>query len=384
MSINKTARRLTAIAASLALVFALVAGAVPVTYAQEAAAKNFIVVSPYETVDWGAYGQYKAAMHVHTTRSDGTASVADTVRRHYDQGFHILAVTDHNVLMEDWGELLTAEQKKAAEGMIVIPATNEQSRTDHIGTFWAPFNNEDGAAMESTLKKTGELGGLAILNHPGRYTGGQNGGSAGTQASNDPANIAKYANLFRVHKSAVGMEIINKLDNESRSDRILWDNILMELMPEGRAVWGFSNDDSHLLDAIGYSFNVMLMPELTADAARSSMESGAFYAVARVARPERVNAAFLNRVIPSGIFLTLPLLCQKTPVIENITVADNTITITGRDYKRIEWIADGVVIATGPSLDLNAHESQIQNNYVRAQLISCTGIAFTQPFGIFV
>jgi len=382
MPLNKAARRLSAIFLAIALCFAMAAAAAPATYAQPTAT-SFTIVNPYKNVDWGAYGQYKASLHVHTDRSDGSASLADTVRRHYDQGYDILAVTDHNVLTQDWSELLTAEEKKAAEGMIAISTTIEQSRTDHINTFGASFNNEEGATMDGILGLSGQLGGLSIINHPGRYTGGKDGGSAGKRASNDPANIAKYTALFRAHRSAVGMEIINKLDNESRSDRILWDNILMELMPERRAVWGFSNDDSHLLDAIGYSFNVMLMPKLTAGAAKTAMENGAFYAVARVARPEGVNAAFLNRIIPSGIFLTRPLLCQKTPGIDSVTVAGNTITIAGRDYRRIEWIADGVVIATGPSLDLSTHASEINHNYVRAQLISCTGIAFTQPFGVY-
>jgi len=378
---NKAVRRFAAIAAALALCIAI-AGAVPAAYAQTTA-NTFTVINPYEAVDWDAFGHYKASLHVHTNRSDGNASLEDTVRNHHKKGYHILAFTDHNVLTEDWGALLSAEQKLAAEGMIAIPATNEQSRADHINTFWAPFNNADGATMEGTLGSAGTLGGLSILNHPGRYTGGQVGGSAGAAASNNPANIAKYTALFRTYDSALGMEIINKLDNESRSDRILWDNILMELMPEDRPVWGFSNDDSHSLSAIGYSFNVMLMPVLTADAAKTAMENGAFYAVARVARPERVNAALLNRVIPSGMFLTWYLLCQKTPVLKSVTVTDSSITVVGKQCRRVEWIADGVVIAKGPSLDLNAHADEIRNNYVRAQLVGCTGIAFTQPFGVF-
>lgn len=58
--------------------------------------------------------------------------------------------------------------------------------------------------------------------------------------------------------------------------------------------------------------------------------------------------------------------------------ADNAITISGADYDTIEWIADGEVIATGKTLDLNDHEEEI-GSYVRAQLKSDTGIAFTQP-----
>lgn len=86
------------------------------------------------------------------------------------------------------------------------------------------------------------------------------------------------------------MEIINKIDNESRYDRILWDNILKVMMPEGRNVWGFSNDDTHSLNATGYSFNMMLMPELTIASTREAMENGTFYAVSRVSRVDGINA----------------------------------------------------------------------------------------------
>jgi hypothetical protein len=48
----------------------------------------------------------------------------------------------------------------------------------------------------------------------------------------------------------------------------------------------------------------------------------------------------------------------------------------------IEWIADGKKIAAGNTLDISANSAQI-NSYVRAQLKSSTGIAYTQPFGIY-
>jgi hypothetical protein len=108
------------------------------------------------------------------------------------------------------------------------------------------------------------------------------------------------------------MEIVNKLDNESQSDRILWDNILMRTMPHGRAVWGFSDDDAHHIASVGFSFNVMLMDkddfrangsrgmfaytqqELNIQSAdnpiRRAMTNGAFYAVSRVDKKHRLSA----------------------------------------------------------------------------------------------
>jgi len=381
----------------------------------------FTIINPYANVNWAAFGQYKAALHVHTNHSDGSATLADTVRHHYNLGFDILAITDHNVLFNRWDELpgrspehhaiswsrlwgtreaLTTEEKEAiyagtytgpfpapfpqlrrqqANGMISIPAANEQSRVSHINTFWAPFNNSLLDSMQSVLRTTTELGGLAIINHPGRYTGGRHGGERGEAASNDPANIARYRYLFLEFDVALGMEIFNRLDRETRSDRILWDNLLMELMPYNRPVWGFSNDDSHSLICVGYNWNALLMSELTADAARVAMETGAFYAVTRVARREGVNADQPDRASEDTLFL----LDQSTPRITNITADGFYITITGENVDRIEWIADGRVIHTGSTLNLRDHYYRdIRHNYVRAQLVSETGIAMTQPFGI--
>lgn len=174
------------------------------------------------------------------------------------------------------------------------------------------------------------------------------------------------------YDACVGMEIINKLDGDSYSDRILWDNILMETMPEGRFVWGFSNDDTHSNEATGHSYNMMLMPTNNPVEVRKAMESGAFYASAHVAKREGytiTDHSIINDYQP--------------PVITNIEVDqdEDTITIEGDLYHTIEWIADGKVIATGNTIDLNDYEGKV-HSYIRAQLKGDEGISFTQPFGV--
>ena len=185
--------------------------------------------------------------------------------------------------------------------------------------------------------------------------------------------------------TCVGVEIINKLDHESAADRILWDGILMQTMPQDRPVWGFADDDSHSRGAVGYAWNVFLMPNLSQENFRTVMETGEFYAVSRVSRLDGIN-----NVLPSGENTpnnggsrTEFMLSQSTPSIVSIEVSERhgTITISGADYDVIEWIADGVVIATGGTLSLLEHQESV-NSYVRAQLKSTTGITFTQPFGI--
>lgn len=361
-----------------------------------AASVKITIDNPYENVNWTSYGQYKANLHAHSTNSDGANLTEEMVEDFYAKGLDILAMTDHDYLTDTWDRVnkgpmstdrlaeIEAGIGRSGRGILNINNTNEQSVTDHINTFWAPFNNVPGDTMETILAKCESLGGISHINHMGRYTGGANSSDdVSRAASNNPVNIKKYVDLLMAYPSCVGMEIINKIDNESKSDRILWDNVLMEILPQ-RNCWGFSNDDSHSLDASGYSWNVMLMPDLTQANTRIAMEKGAFYAVSRVSRLDGINR-FLSssggETPGNGTAATLYMLEQPTPRITNIDVNDakNTITITGANYTRIEWIADGQVIATGNTLNINDNQDKI-GSYVRAQLKSSTGIAFSQPF----
>lgn len=352
---------------------------------------DFTIDSPYESVDWGTYGQYKADFHAHSNESDGSPQPYETIEEHYKKGYDILALTDHNVCNTTWNrkddptgrdrEYLTDERlsqitygtDRDNRGMVAIMNSDEQSVSDHLNTFFTPFNNEQGATLESNIAKTQELGGICHINHPGRYTGGKKtSGTAGEEASNNPETIKKYTDLFMKYDAVVGMEIINKLDGDSYSDRILWDNILKETMPEGRFVWGFSNDDTHSTAATGHSYNMMLLPSNNPENVRKSMENGTFYASAKVAKREGYTITDLSVIND-----------YQPPIITNIQVDndEDTITINGEYYNQVEWIADGKVIATGNTIDLNDHEGEI-NSYVRAQLKGNEGISFTQPFGV--
>lgn len=352
---------------------------------------DFTIDSPYASVDWDTYGQYKADFHAHSNESDGSPQPYETIEEHYKKGYDILALTDHNVCNTTWNrkddptgkdrEYLTDQRlseitygtDRDNRGMVAIMNSDEQSVSDHLNTFFTPFNNEQGATLESNIAKTQELGGICHINHPGRYTGGKNtSGTAGEEASNNPETIKKYTDLFMKYDAVVGMEIINKLDGDSYSDRILWDNILKETMPEGRFVWGFSNDDTHSTAATGHSYNMMLLPSNNPENVRESMENGTFYASAKVAKREGYTITDLSVIND-----------YQPPIITNIQVDndEDTITIDGEYYNQVEWIADGKVIATGNTIDLNDHEGEI-NSYVRAQLKGDEGISFTQPFGV--
>jgi hypothetical protein len=122
---------------------------------------------------------------------------------------------------------------------------------------------------------------------------------------------------------------------------------------------------------------MMLMPELTVEASKIATRNGAFYAVSHVDRREGINA---NAPTGAGS-AQVPWLNNNLPGIASISVDGSVITINGVHYDEIEWIADGIKIASGKSLDISDFHFEV-NNYVRAHLKSNVGIAYTQPFGV--
>jgi hypothetical protein len=406
-----------------------------------ALAQYKVTNNPYEGVNWETYGKHKAAFHVHSTYSDGTNTADSMLITHYDRDFSIVTMTDHGTFTEDWdieprkgatdeGNLagyysskgtryLSNEQKKQINdgtqesssrsptlgGMIGLKCTSELLAWTYMYTVDDPhidvghsfsagacFSYSGKDSITKVLKASTAAGGINYIHHPGRYTGGgyEKDSAAGATISNNQTYIDKYVKILK-ETSALGMEIMNKLDNESKSDRVFYDNILKALAPEKRNVWAFSSDDSHSQDEIGYSFNVMLLPELTQAATIESMKKGAFYAVARVDRREGIHIRTpAGKETPNrGEPATLVWLNQPVPNIKKIEVNKESgiITITGEDYDIIEWIADGVKILSenripaGNTLNLNdsKYTGKI-GRYVRAHLKSSTGIAYTQPF----
>ncbi|GAA1654415.1 CehA/McbA family metallohydrolase domain-containing protein [Georgenia ruanii] len=350
---------------------------------------DYTIDNPYAEVPWGEWSQYTSALHNHSYESDGGNRPAERFEDAYAKGFDIFALTDHNFTNTTWdrtdrpesndrGTLAylstdRLEEMKAGVGrdgqaMLPISYANEQSRSDHLLTFWADFNNQSGATLEGNIAQADELGGVSIIPHPGRYTGGAGQtGAQGLIASSKPETVQKYVDLFTRYDSAVAMEIINKKDGDSASDRILWDNVLTEMMPE-RPVWAQSNDDAHSNGALGFSYNVHLMPELSEGAFRDSLEAGTYYASAKVSYRE-LGKDFVSQ--------------GNTPTISNITVDDDadTVSITGVDTDSVRWISEGEVIAEGATIDLDDHDGKV-GSYVRAELIGPGGITFTQPFGV--
>ena len=160
----------------------------------------------------------------------------------YRQDFDIVAMTDHNIVNESWitglGRLEvdrynamvagtapkrnldgTMASSERGRGLLRLCHTNEQSRSDHINSFWANWNNVSGASLSGNIVAIENAGGVSFLNHIGRYSHRNASDPAVRIAvSNDPAQINKYVDLVTAYPSLIGLEIINRRDRETYSE----------------------------------------------------------------------------------------------------------------------------------------------------------------------
>lgn len=358
-------------------------------------AVDYAIGNPYETVNWDTWKAYKGNLHAHSNASDGALHPEEMVEAHYDLGYDILAMTDHGVVNRGWNvqpqtvplisfyaivlnprpmtdaryeEILTGADR-GGRGMTDVPFGIELNafsvNLTHVNGFFADYGqglwgNEND--YETPIAAVHERGGLTHINHLGYWLRSRNNPERAT----DPRNIAFFGDLLIKYDSCVGIEAIIETDNATRHDRMFWDALLEYVIPHGRNVWGFANSDVHNLRGIDTAYGMYVMPENTVANVRTAMENGTFFSCSRYARTE-----LGNEFVPVG----------DPPLVTRVSVNQQTKTITleGRDYDTIEWVAKGQVIATGNTIMLSDYEGQI-GRYVRAQLKGPGGICFTQPF----
>ena len=356
---------------------------------------SYTIKNPYETVNWDTFKQYKAQLHAHTLYSDGGMDIKDVVEEYYKQDYDILAITDHGVVNKGWDEMpemlpiigynkllydlspvskeryeeITTGADRDGRPMLDVNQGIEMNgvvmRKNHVNGFFCGAYQGDWGEEEdyiTPVKATHEAGGISFINHPGDFYAA----NRDEERAKDLNNLKIFIDPLLEYDSCVGMEIFNEKDTAARADRIVWDNVLMYIVPRGKVAWGFSNDDSHSIDKIGVTAEIMLMPELSQGALRTAMENGTFFACSRIARNE-MGEDFEG----TGEYAK----------IEKITVDEeqDIITVTANNYEVIEWISDGEVIATGNTFNLRENSENL-GSYVRFQIKNKGGIVMSQPF----
>jgi hypothetical protein len=303
------------------------------------ATASWDINNPYAEVDWKQTQRVNANLHTHTKESDGHMEPATVIDEYRKLGYGALALTDHNKVTWPWE---TYERDSAQLEMIAVQGA-EASRHHHICTY---FCNVPGTkSEEGTLANVREQKGIAVMNHPGRYKW----------------TTEEYTALYRTWDELVGMEIFNQGDRYPK-DREAWDKVLTVLMPEGRPVWGLSNDDMHQRPHLGRNWNVLLLPEFSPKAVRTAIEKGAFFFA----------------YSPNGHEN------DKLPAISSIVVDSRkgTIQIETANEANISWISEGRIVHQGAMIDLTTTPGL--HGYIRAMIYAPDekSLVGTQPIGI--
>ncbi|MCL2300582.1 MAG: hypothetical protein FWC27_10615 [Firmicutes bacterium] len=368
-------KRLLAAALALALLAAIFAiGA--------CAAEDIVITNPYENVDWSEYTPRRAQLHTHTTASDGKQTMAEALESYYGAGYDFVAVTDHGLMDRGWAKPnyrpvfkafwnlfskkkihiqglseerlreMTEGVGRDGRGMLRVPfgiEHNHPTKKMHLNSWFVDWGNvipggdRDYAAVVRNIDRKG---GLVQINHPSdtRYIRELDDGAW----SIDDYYIKKIQRLLEKYPALLGIEL------KAETDRVLWDMLLSNLAPTGRNVFGTATSDSHNWDSVDTRWVWALMPEPTVENLRECLETGAFLSAVRIDDREQ-------------------------PMITNIAVQGDTITITAEHHSEIRWVSNGEVIAAGETLSLTENKAKL-GAYVRAEIAGEGGTLCTQPF----
>lgn len=388
-----------------------------------AANADYKIVSPYEDVVWtgdGAWGAYKGSLHSHTSYSDADDTLPVMVKEAYAQDYDFLAVSDHGITGVDWNktpalqvlytyqllidnpyEHLTDEEYAAitngtynnrGKKMTAVLGANEFNNLslskNHVNGYFLASDKGNGfpgaeneLGYEQAIKYIDENGGLSHINHPGDWLET----NANPDAVNEPENVEFFGNLILKYDSCLGTEVLNEKNGTTGYDRILWDNLLMYCLPYGKNVIAFSNTDAHNTGTVDSSYSIFMMKENNVENIKETMQSGAFFCVTRKLRAnkwigpkEEINV--MNTDLPIPMFTSL-------------TVDGHKISASAKETNRIQWIADGKVIAEYDvadgknasfdyTLDLDTIEGAENFSYVRVELFGEGGLCLSQALVI--
>ncbi len=425
-------KKLTAIILSVLMIFSTAAISAS---AEESAAKNYIITDPYENVDWDSWNAYKTQLHCHSTASDGFLTVKEVIEKHYDLNYDIVALTDHGTLNLGWNVApetvplmryikkdrtkmadiipLTEEEYKAyingtaesetrthANGMIDVPLGNELNMATpfadcHLTGYFAEYGQGLAGVFgdyETPSKGVMEKGGISMLSHVGEYVYIDKDSELHVGKPVDDYYATKFARLFMDYEgSSVGMGINSATDAHTRCDRILYDQVLQKTIPNGVVPWSFTFSDSHDGNSINYAYTMMLMPELSVDAFRKSMENGEFFSISHYSNGVELNGMKeMPDFVEKEVEESKSYLLDNTPMVTRVTVnqENDTITIEGTNFNEITWVSNGNVIKRESNISsgtatLDLHASDLLDDpylFVRFYITGENGICYSQPF----
>jgi len=210
------------------------------------------IVNPFEQD--GSW--HKANLHTHTTTSDGDATVEERVQQYREQGYQILALTDHNQTNDVEG--LSTVEFRVVSGMETHPLCPGHYERYHLVCLNVPhgFEIPEEADVNERIALVKEAGGEAVLSHP--YWSG-----------------LTIDHLLQV-RGYMAIEVFNSTCARFGKgfSSVHWDNLLNR----GRITPAVAVDDTHRGRDIFMGWTMIKAEELTVEAVMEALRTGCFYA----------------------------------------------------------------------------------------------------------
>ena len=375
------------------------------------AAGGFTIRNPYQNVDWAAHKAYRAQLHTHTTASDGADTLAQAVEAYYGMGYDLLSITDHSVIDRGWvkpnyrpvaqskkekpiaglakarlDQIAAGQGRIDARGMVRVPLGIEltANKMIHVNSWFCDWgSNYPVNDYDVCVKNVNRKGGLCMINHAGSAYDHKNIPVADLYTTQNTDFVWKTQRLIEKYPALLGFEI------PSVRDRKLWDIVLKNVSPTGRNVFGIATSDAHSLENIDKGWVWAMMPANTEGNLKASLKTGAFFAGSHATSPDVLSELYEEMGVQldyqpvydeqlDEILMAAPPSTPE-PMITDIAVAGDTITITAVNHSAVRWISDGKVVAPGAAIDLEANRAAL-GAYVRAEVYGPGGILYTQPF----
>ncbi len=203
---------------------------------------------------------YKANLHAHTTESDGKLTPADKAIHYRRQGYHVLAITDHNRVTPC--RELSASDFICIEGIELGSGRSGTGSTFHVVGMDVPTSVADAATdhPQATLDAIAEAGGVGWIAHP--YW-----------------SCLVAQDLLGL-KNCLGIEVINygcEIEIGKGISSIHWDDVLVR----GEKYLALGVDDGHRCGWDFYGgFTMIKAEELSREAIMAALRKGHFYASA--------------------------------------------------------------------------------------------------------
>ena len=165
---------------------------------------------------------YKGNLHTHTNQSDGKPTPAESMQWHAEHGYHFLAITDHNRLVNPF-------EFMAKPPLLAIPSLEYSTRRGMVEYHVVSLNlNKMPIAYmqdpQDTIDAVNAAGGLAFIAHPYWHD--------------------HTLEDLLVLKGHIGIEIFNTgcwVEINKGHSLVHWDGLLRR----GQTLWGLATDDSH-------------------------------------------------------------------------------------------------------------------------------------------